>query len=54
MALLDGFLGFNGTFLVMHTLGLEGIPRRIVTYRRGVGEEGSLVPPAASTISGSQ
>jgi cytochrome c oxidase subunit I len=26
------FLGFNGTFLVMHTLGLEGMPRRIATY----------------------
>jgi cytochrome c oxidase subunit 1 len=26
------FIGFNGTFLVMHTLGLEGMPRRIVTY----------------------
>jgi cytochrome c oxidase subunit I len=26
------FLGFNGTFLIMHTLGLEGMPHRIVTY----------------------
>ena len=26
------FIGFNGTFLVMHTLGLEGMPRRIATY----------------------
>jgi cytochrome c oxidase subunit 1 len=26
------FVGFNGTFLVMHTLGLEGMPRRIATY----------------------
>jgi cytochrome c oxidase subunit 1 len=26
------FIGFNATFLVMHTLGLEGMPRRIVTY----------------------
>src|SRR3981081_2873452 len=34
------FLGFNGTFLVMHTLGLEGMPRRIVTYPGGFGEEG--------------
>jgi cytochrome c oxidase subunit 1 len=34
------FVGFNGTFLVMHTLGLEGMPRRIVTYNGGFGEEG--------------
>ena len=33
-------IGFNGTFLVMHTLGLEGMPRRIVTYNGGFGEEG--------------
>jgi cytochrome c oxidase subunit 1 len=26
------FIGFNGTFLNMHTLGLEGMPRRIYTY----------------------
>jgi heme/copper-type cytochrome/quinol oxidase subunit 1 len=26
------FIGFNGTFLIMHTLGLEGMPRRIATY----------------------
>src|SRR5256885_580069 len=26
------FVGFNGTFLIMHTLGLEGMPRRIFTY----------------------
>ncbi len=34
------FIGFNGTFLVMHTLGLEGMPRRIYTYPGGFGEEG--------------
>ena len=28
------FIGFNGTFLVMHTLGLDGMPRRIATYAR--------------------
>jgi cytochrome c oxidase subunit 1 len=33
------FLGFNGTFLIMHTLGLEGMPRRIYTYAGGFGEE---------------
>ena len=26
------FVGFNGTFLVMHTLGIAGMPRRIATY----------------------
>jgi cytochrome c oxidase subunit 1 len=26
------FIGFNATFLIMHTLGLEGMPRRIATY----------------------
>src|SRR5919198_1124989 len=34
------FVGFNGSFLVMHTLGLEGMPRRIYTYPGGFGEEG--------------
>src|SRR5437660_1137689 len=34
------FVGFNATFLVMHTLGLEGMPRRIYTYPGGFGEEG--------------
>ena len=27
-------IGFNGTFLIMHTLGLDGMPRRIATYAR--------------------
>src|SRR5436853_2565337 len=34
------FVGFNGTFLIMHALGLEGMPRRIATYPGGFGEEG--------------
>jgi cytochrome c oxidase subunit 1 len=34
------FIGFNATFLVMHTLGLEGMARRIATYPGGFGEEG--------------
>jgi cytochrome c oxidase subunit I len=34
------FIGFNATFLVMHTLGLEGMPRRIASYPGGFGEEG--------------
>src|SRR3981081_3984387 len=32
--------GFNGTFLIMHHAGLEGMPRRIFTYPGGFGEEG--------------
>ncbi|HUG25039.1 cytochrome c oxidase subunit I [Piscinibacter sp.] len=31
------FIGFNGTFLVMHWTGLLGMPRRIYTYDAGLG-----------------
>ena len=31
-------VGFNGTFLIMHTLGLQGMARRIYTYSGGPGE----------------
>jgi cytochrome c oxidase subunit I+III len=31
------FLGFNGTFLVMHWTGLLGMPRRVYTYDAGLG-----------------
>lgn len=34
------FVGFDGIFLIMHMLGLEGMPRRIATYPGGFGEEG--------------
>ncbi|UYG01178.1 cytochrome c oxidase subunit I [Halomonas sp. GD1P12] len=33
------FLGFNGTFLIMHWTGLLGMPRRIYTYEAGNGWE---------------
>jgi cytochrome c oxidase subunit I+III len=31
------FVGFNGTFLVMHWTGLLGMPRRVYTYDAGLG-----------------
>jgi len=31
------FVGFNGTFLVMHWTGLIGMPRRVYTYDSGLG-----------------
>ncbi len=31
------FIGFNGTFLVMHWTGLLGMPRRVYTYEAGLG-----------------
>jgi cytochrome c oxidase subunit I+III len=34
------FIGFNGTFLVMHWTGLLGMPRRVYTYDSGLGWDG--------------
>lgn len=31
------FIGFNGTFLLMHVTGLMGMPRRVYTYEAGLG-----------------
>ncbi len=39
------FVGFNATFLVQHSLGLDGMPRRIYTY----GDHGSW--PALNLVS---
>jgi cytochrome c oxidase subunit 1 len=41
------FVGFNLTFLVQHSAGLSGMPRRIYRYPEGVGWEGYNL---ASTI----
>lgn len=34
------FIGFNGTFLIMHWTGLLGMPRRVYTYDPGLGWDG--------------
>jgi cytochrome c oxidase subunit 1 len=34
------FIGFNVTFLVQHSLGLEGMPRRVYRYPPSMGWEG--------------
>jgi cytochrome c oxidase subunit 1 len=47
------FVGFNITFLVQHTLGLEGMVRRIDRYPKGFGWEGwNVVSTAGSFILG--
>jgi len=43
------FIGFNGTFLVMHWTGLLGMPRRVYTYEAGLGWE---LPNLISSVFG--
>ena len=44
------FIGFNGTFLIMHTLGLEGMPRRIATYTNEAWATTNLIITASSFL----
>jgi len=47
------FVGFNMTFLIQHSLGLSGMPRRIYHYPQGAGWEGyNLVSTVGSFILG--
>ncbi|MFA7505478.1 MAG: cytochrome c oxidase subunit I [Burkholderiaceae bacterium] len=43
------FIGFNGTFLIMHWTGLLGMPRRVHTYAAGMGWD---LPNLLSSIFG--
>ncbi|MBL0419332.1 cytochrome c oxidase subunit I [Ramlibacter sp. AW1] len=43
------FIGFNGTFLVMHWTGLLGMPRRAYTYPTGLGWD---LPNLVSSVFG--
>src|SRR5437867_3075409 len=44
------FIGFNGTFLIMHTLGLEGMPRRIATYSNEAWAATNLIITVSSFL----
>ena len=44
------FVGFNGTFLIMHTLGLEGMPRRIATYSNEAWATTNLIITVSSFL----
>src|SRR6266571_5273957 len=44
------FIGFNGTFLIMHTLGLEGMPRRIATYANPAWAATNLIITVSSFL----
>src|SRR5437660_957691 len=44
------FIGFNGTFLIMHTLGLEGVPRRIAASANPAWATTNALIPVASFL----
>jgi len=45
------FIGFNVTFFPMHMLGILGMPRRIYTYKAGLGWDGwNLVASLGSAL----
>jgi cytochrome c oxidase subunit I len=44
------FIGFNGTFLIMHTLGLEGMPRRIWTYSNAAWATTNMIITVSSFL----
>jgi heme/copper-type cytochrome/quinol oxidase subunit 1 len=47
------FVGFNATFLIQHSAGMSGMPRRIYEYAQGSGWEGyNLVSTIGSFILG--
>jgi cytochrome c oxidase subunit I+III len=47
------FIGFNLTFFPMHQLGLHGMPRRVYTYRAGLGWDGmNLLAAVGAAILG--
>jgi cytochrome c oxidase subunit I len=46
------FIGFNATFLVQHSLGLEGMPRRIYTYGNGSWGTLNMISSVGSFILG--
>jgi cytochrome c oxidase subunit 1 len=44
------FIGFNATFLIMHTLGLDGMPRRIATYTNPAWATTNLIITVSSFL----
>src|SRR3989440_1949327 len=44
------FIGFNGTFLIMHTLGLEGMPGGIWTYSNEAWAASNMIITISSVL----